>query len=277
MRVLKLIFDFYLNSSIHVALAVCALVWVTLLDFNVGVDLEFIYFMFFASITGYNFVKYFGLAKFYHRRLANWLKYIQLFSLLCFVGMVYYAIKLPQETLIYFGVLGLITFLYAIPFLPKSYFIDYSMNLRAVSGLKTYVIAFVWSCATVIIPLIHEGYPIEFDVLITALQRFIFVSAVMIPFDIYDLNYDNVKLATIPQKIGVRNAKIMGVILMILFYLLEFMKDELIPKTIKILAFISILTILLLLISRKSQSKYFSLFWVESIPIIWMIMVIANY
>lgn len=277
MRVLKSIFEFYLNSSIHVALAVCALVWVTLLDFNVGVDLEFIYFMFFAAITGYNFVKYFGLAKFYHRRLANWLKYIQLFSLLCFVGMVYYAIKLPQETLIYFGVLGLITFLYAIPFLPKSYFIDNSMNLRAVSGLKTYVIAFVWSCATVIIPLIHEGYPIEFDVLITALQRFIFVSAVMIPFDIYDLNYDNVKLATIPQKIGVRNAKIMGVILMILFYLLEFMKDELIPKNIKILAFISILTILVLLISRKRQSKYFSLFWVESIPIIWMIMVIANY
>ena len=33
------------------------------------------------------------------------------------------------------------------------------MNLRAISGLKIYVIAYVWAGITVIIPLINEGYP----------------------------------------------------------------------------------------------------------------------
>lgn len=277
MRVLKSIFDFYLNSSIHVAIAICALVWVTLLEFNIGVDLEFIYFMFFASVTGYNFVTYFGLAKFYHRRLASWLKFIQVFSLLCFIGMCYYTFKLPFPTLLYFGILGLITFFYAIPFLPKSYFLDSSRNLRAIGGLKTYVIAFVWSGATVIIPLLNEGHPIGYDVIISSIQRFLFVSAVMIPFDIFDLSYDSVKLATIPQRIGVKRAKIMGIILILAFFLIEFMKDELVDKNISITAVVSMLSILALLLSRKGQSKYFSQFWVESIPIIWAMMVIANY
>ena len=59
MQFLKRLFDFYLNSSIHVALAVCSLTWITLVDFNSGVDLNIIYFIFLATISGYNFVKYF--------------------------------------------------------------------------------------------------------------------------------------------------------------------------------------------------------------------------
>ena len=99
MQVLKRLFDFYINSSIHVALAVCGLVWVTLLNFNVGADLDFLYFIFFATVTGYNFVKYFGLAKFHHRSLASWLKYIQIFSFLCFLGLCILHLNLKDKPL----------------------------------------------------------------------------------------------------------------------------------------------------------------------------------
>jgi len=276
MQVLKRLFDFYINSSIHVALAVCGLVWVTLLNFNVGANLDFIYFIFFATVTGYNFVKYFGLAKFHHRSLASWLKAIQIFSLLCFLGLCYFTLKLKTETLLYFVGLGVVTFLYAIPFLPKKIFLE-AGNLRAISGLKIYVIAFVWTCVTVVIPLLNENYGFNNDVLIEAIQRYLYVIIAMLPFEIRDMRYDSIKLSTIPQRIGIERTKIIGVLLTILVFLLEFFKDEFwLNKTI-ILGIICMLLLVSLLLSNISQKKYFSGFWVEGIPILWAILVTVNY
>lgn len=276
MQVLKRLFDFYINSSIHVALAVCGLVWVTLLNFNVGANLDFIYFIFFATVTGYNFVKYFGLAKFHHRSLASWLKAIQIFSFLCFLGLCYFTFKLKTETLLYFTGLGVITFLYAVPFLPRKIFVE-AGNLRAISGLKIYVIAFVWMCVTVIIPLLNEDYSLNNDVLIEAIQRYLYVIIAMLPFEIRDMRYDSIKLSTIPQRIGIARTKIIGILLALLMFLLEFFKDEFwLNKTI-ILGIICMLLLASLLLSNINQKKYFSGFWVEGIPILWAILVTANY
>lgn len=276
MQVLKRILDFYIDSSIHVALGVCTLTWVTLLNFNVGADLDFIYFIFFATVTGYNFVKYFGLAKFHHRSLASWLKYIQLFSFLCFIGLVYFTFKLKMETIIYFGVLGVITFIYAIPFLPKRIFME-AGNLRAISGLKIYVIAFVWMAVTVIIPLLNEEYVYDNDMLIESFQRYLYVIIAMLPFEIRDMRYDSIKLSTIPQRIGIKKTKIIGTIMILILFLLEFFKDEFYVNRTFILGLISLLLLLFLLFSNVKQNKYYSGFWVEGIPILWAMLTTANY
>lgn len=272
MRFVKQVLDFYINSSIHVALAVCCLSWITLVNFNVGVELDIIYFIFFATITGYNFVKYFGLAKFHHRKLANWLRIIQIFSFLSFLGLCYFGYKLEIKTLLYLIGLGVVTFLYAIPFLPKKYFLDKSKNLRAISGFKIYIIAFVWSFATVVIPLINENYTIDSDVIITVIQRYLYVVVATIPFEIRDMQFDSLKLSTIPQKIGVRKTKFIGFILLILFFLMEFLKDETSQDKINIVFIIAILTLGFLIFSNINRQKYYSSFWVEGIPVFWLVL-----
>jgi hypothetical protein len=276
MHVVKRLFDFYVNSSIHVALAVCGLVWVTLLNFNVGADLDFIYFIFFATVTGYNFVKYFGLAKFHHRSLASWLKSIQIFSLLCFVGLLYFTFKLKTETLFLFSVLGVITLFYAIPFLPKNFFID-GGNLREISGFKIYVIAFVWTCVTVIIPLTNENYNLDNDVWIEAAQRYLYVVIAILPFEIRDMQYDSIKLSTIPQRIGIIKTKVIGIVLVVVLFVLEFFKDDFWQNNANILGIVCLLLILFLVFSKKTQKSQYSGFWVEGIPIAWAIMTTANY
>ena len=85
MKVLRRLFDFYINSSIHVALAVTSLVMVTLYEFELPLDFALVGFLFFGTITGYNFVKYAGVAGLHHRSLAKSLQAIQVFSFLCFV------------------------------------------------------------------------------------------------------------------------------------------------------------------------------------------------
>lgn len=275
MRGLKIGLDFYINSSIHVALAVFALSWITLLQFDVSYDQNVLYFIFFASITGYNFVKFFGLAKFHHRSLTKKLKAIQIFSLSCFLAMCYYLLQLELNTLIYVGVFGLATFLYAVPLLPKKIFLDEQQNLRSIGGLKIYIIALVWSGVTVLLPLINANYGISHDVIITALQRFLFVFVLMLPFEIRDLSYDSLKLSTIPQTIGVKGTKILGLLLLAIFFISEYAKDNVDSGTLLNQLVITLIVSSFLIFSWKKQSKYYSAFWVESLPLWWLILLLV--
>lgn len=272
MRIFKHLIDFYINSSIHVALAVFSLSWITLNAFDILYDEALLSFIFYATITGYNFVKYYGIVKRHHRRLTKWLRPIQIFSMLCFVLMCYYAFKLPIKTLIIISGFGLLNFLYAFPFLPRKLYLDTNQNLRSISGLKVYLIALVWSGVTVILPIVNNGFDFNADVGITFCQRFIFVLALMLPFEIRDLQYDSLKLATIPQKIGAKNTKVMGVLLLIVFLLLEFLKTHILVKHVTVIATIACITLLFIVFSKKEQGEFYSAFWVEGLPILWMLL-----
>ena len=274
MKVLKQLLDFYINSSIHVALAVYALSWITLKKLNINGDATILYFNFFATITGYNFVKYFGIAKWHHRSLANWLKVIQVFSLVCFGLMCYYALQLQNNSLLLITGFGMVTFLYAIPFLPKKWYLDTQQNLRDISGLKVYVIALVWCGVTVILPVFNNNGMFSQDAIITIIQNFILVIALMLPFEIRDLNYDSLKLATIPQKIGVKNTKRLGYILVLLFYFVEYFKDKIDATGLLFQFVISIILCVFIYFANEDRNAYYTSFWVEALPVIWMLLML---
>ncbi|MBA6154540.1 UbiA prenyltransferase family protein [Gelidibacter maritimus] len=272
MKQVRQLFDFYINSSIHVALAVFSMTYVTLLELGLPTDWPLFCFVFFSTITGYNFVKYFGMAKFHHRRLAGRLKIIQVFSLMCFLLMLYFMWQLTPETIIYILVFGVVTFFYAIPFLPKRFFLDQQKNLRNIGGIKVYVIALVWAGVTVLLPVLDKNGVFTWDVWLTAIQRFLLVMLLMLPFEIRDLQYDSLKLATIPQKMGVKNTKIMGVVGGVVFFGIEFLKNQLSQKLILLTLTITLITLLCIVFADKKKSDYYSSFWVESVPIIWLVL-----
>ena len=270
MRVLYRLFSFYINSSIHVAMAVCALTFITQVYCNLPLHLPLLCFVFFATVTGYNFVKYFGVAKFHHRSLTAGLKAIQVFSFLCFVLTVYFAFQFSLKTLLFLALLAIITFTYAIPFLPKRYFIDSDLNLRSIGGLKIYIIGVVWTAVTVFLPVVYNGSPLLPQVFVLGIQRFVLVIVLMLPFEIRDLKYDSLKLSTIPQQIGIRRTKVIGSVLIVGVMFLEFVNSLYNPKYGLVLALVLFLTILLLWCAKKNQHNYYSAFWVEGLPIFWL-------
>ncbi len=274
MKIAKQLLDFYINSSIHVALSVYALSWITLLIFNLPYDENILYFNFYATITGYNFVKYFGIAKWHHRSLARWLKVIQVFSFFSFLLMVFYALKLEANVLFILAGLGIITFLYAIPILPKRIFLDEQQNLRQISGLKVYIIAAVWAFTTVVLPALNNYQELTSKVWITVLQNFVFVLALMIPFEIRDLKFDSIKLATIPQHIGVKKTKILGVLLLLIFLGLNVFKEEIITIYLYKEIIMTFILMLFILFSTKYRNTYYTSFWVEALPIFWLILML---
>jgi len=164
----------------------------------------------------------------------------------------------------------LATFLYAMPILPEKIFLDNQKNLRSIGGLKIYVIAIVWTGVTVFLPLLNNQFEVADDVIITAIQRFLFVLVLMLPFEIRDLNYDSLKLATIPQKIGVKLTKFIGLLLLIVCYFLNYFKDDISPSVLVSSLIISLITLLFLVGAKQNQNNYYSAFWVERIPLIWL-------
>lgn len=272
MQILKRFFKFYINSSIHVALAVVSLTWITLMDYGILHDKMLLFFVFFASISGYNFVKYSGMVHFHGSSLTTGLKAIQVFSFLSFLLMCYFGLRLSTITLLFISGFGILTFFYAMPFLPKKMFLGNQTNLRNVSGLKVYLIALVWTGVTFFLPLINNHYNLDVDVFLTATQRFIFIIILMLPFEIRDLRYDSLKLGTIPQKIGVKQTKIIGFLLLIIFLFLEFFKAEMKPVRLLILPVIACTVFLFLMFSKKDQGRYYSSFWVEGLPILWCLL-----
>lgn len=268
MKLLKQIFDFYINSSIHVALAVVSLCVVTYLNFEFSPDADLLLFVFFGSITGYNFVKYAGIAKLHHSSLAKGLKIIQIFSFFAFLLLLWSAWNIQLKILSWTVFFGLFTLLYALPVLNKK------RNLRSVSGIKIFVIAFVWAGVTVILPFIEGGGTIGLEVLPEFVQRFLLVLVLILPFEIRDLKYDLQQLGTIPQKMGITRTKILGVVILAGLFLIEFLKDNISLTSISALAIIVLFTTGMIWKSKERQSQYFSAFWVESIPILWMIVLL---
>lgn len=268
MQLINKILNFYINSSIHVALSVISFMKITDVYFGINSNSNLIFFIFFGTITGYNFIKYAGVAKLHHKSLTESLKIIQIFSLLSFLILIYFGFKLSIKLLIFILPFCLLTFFYAVPI-----FKGLNKNLRQIGYLKIIVIALVWSAVTVLIPFYNSELSFSYIEVIYFIQRFLIVLVLTLPFDIRDLAYDAVSLHTIPQKIGVNKTKRLGVILMVIALVLEYaLQTQDYLKSVFMLVFFMIL--IFLMRSNSNQSKYYSSFWVEAIPIFWVLLIV---
>lgn len=261
MKTLSFLFNIYINSSIHVAFAVCSLVGITCLEYDINIAINLLGFVFFGTVTGYNFVKYATVIVKRDHEFYFSLKIIQLVSV---IALFYFAFQLSWIILMIFGSFAMLTFLYAIPLLKNK-------NLRNFTGIKITIVAFVWAGVTVLIPIINEGVLFDAAICLTFLQRFLFVFVLTLPFEIRDLQYDESTLETLPQIVGVKKTKIIGVVLLILVVLMELFEDSTKLNYLVSLWIIMIVILIFLLNSKKKQSKYFSSFWVESIPMLWFV------
>ena len=94
-------------------------------------------------------------------------------------------------------------------------------------------------------------------------------------FEIIDLKWDDPHLKTVPQQIGVVNTKRIGVALMLLFVLIEFLSSDFRIEFLALKSALAITTILFLLFSNENRSRYYTSFWVESIPIFWWLFLLV--
>ncbi len=254
--ILKKVFDFYLKSSLHVGFAVFCLLQISGLQLDVFIDKELGFFVFCATVLGYNFLKFAPIFSF---ALLKRKMYLSIFVLTVssFLGTVYFYFLLNDNTKIGFLLAGILVLIY--PFLRKLWV----FKIITVSFCVTYVTVFI---PTLSDNLILKNYWFLF------FERFIVLICLLIPFEITDSENDAQYLKTIPLVIGIENTKMIGYFLLILFLILDFFFLKL---NFEIDVVIVIFTAVAIYFSNENRSKYYTSFWVESIPVFWWIFLLV--
>ena len=258
------LFRFYVLSSTHVALAVLSLSYLTHLHFDISLQTDLFVFIFCATVGTYNFIRYYASPEI----KSSFNRPILVFSFLAVLGMGLSATKLTSQTLLVALLLGMMSLTYV---LPSNRFFG---GLRYLPYLKSFIVAACWASVVVILPLLN--HQIEFDIVIGLLwfQMALWTFSTMIPFEIRDIPNDSESMKTIPQVFGVRGSKMIGTLLLfgvvILSYCLSLHSYDMIPTLIA-----CVLALVCLWKSTIQQSTYYASFWVEALPIVWLLMVVV--
>ena len=89
-------------------------------------------------------------------------------------------------------------------------------RLRDLNYLKIFLIALVWPWLTVFLPAAEQHMHFNLPVYLMCLERFFFIFAITLPFDIRDLEIDaHMDVKTIPGGIGVKKSKILASVLLL--------------------------------------------------------------
>lgn len=209
-----MILKFLVESNLFVSLCVLILTWGTAEVSEQ--EISVIHLLFVGSCTWlvYNLHRYFGgrMTSEFSQKPFVIEGPIQalLRSLLPFVVILYCLFHFTWNEIFILIPAGVISFFYVGDlFLRRA-----NSGLRSIPFIKIFLIALVWSIVTVAFPLHDKISSIQSSHVILFAERFFFILAITIPFDIRDLGIDNRGLRTIPQLLGIQKAKIISYVML---------------------------------------------------------------
>jgi len=264
MLFIKKLFDFYIKSSFHLGVCVVSLYIISIYKLQIDLNYYILACLFSSTIVVYNFIKYASTLPYYFFVQNAPIKKIQIVSFFFGFFLLYSLFFLSVEALFFGFFLFLICVLYVFP-------INHSIsNFRNRSKIKIFLVAICWSGSTVIFPFIESNNINYGDSMLLFVQFFLFVIVCTVPFEIRDLKYDSNDLKTIPQIYGTNNSKYISYVLIFIFFSISFISNGTSIDLISDLL-ISFVLVFIIYLTKENQGKYFSSFWVESLPIYWLI------
>ncbi len=225
-KLLTNILDFTLFSNIFIGLCAVCQGLVTYYLLSLKPDLSVLLILFSGTIFTYNFsvilIKPQQVINSSFKRLKWFSKFYYLYILLTVLSLtcsayLFFRLKADAQTLLL--ALGVICVLYSLPFLKKE---KKHFGIRNLPYLKLFLIATVWALSCVLLPVLQTGNLIpDNNIWLLIVKRFLFITAITIPFDIRDLYQDKLlDLKTIPVKYGEKKALIFCLALLIAYLLL---------------------------------------------------------
>jgi len=245
MLAFRKIFNFYIQSSIHVGIAVFCLVQLSVQQWS-----SYSFLVLFGTIVGYNFLKYsewFFTAKFFR------IQYIRILGVTLFSALGFLWFFLQQDTAVQLHMLFAFGWVVLYPFIRKT------------GWLKPFYVSFVVSYITLFIPLNNHE-----EVVWLFVQRFLLLSSVMIPFEILDSSKDAIAMKTLPHCFGIARTKQIGYVLVGLFLTISIF----LLNNIYFFAFASLSSLIAIYFSTEKRSWYYTSFWVESLPVFWLLVLL---
>lgn len=221
------ILDILINSNIYISLAAVFLTIET--QVQLGNEPQwhpYLFIIFFATLFEYNLHRLItvitnkdALKDEKHSWVKNYPTSFYMLVGFSVTGFLISIIFAKKEVLLTFAPLAALTLFYSLPVSGKK---KYLYRLREIPFLKIFLIAFVWSTITILLPIIQSGISFNSNHLgLIFAERFAFIFAITIPFDIRDIQADKqAGLKTIPLLMGKRKSILLANILLIIFILI---------------------------------------------------------
>ncbi len=240
---LRKILNFYIQSSIHVGIAVFCLVQLSVSQWS-----SYSFLVLFGTVVGYNFLKY---SEWFLSNKPIRIHLIEIVSVTSIAAAGFILLFFQQDVAVQLHLIVALGLVVLYPF------------IRELGWLKPFFVSGVVSYITVVIPLKSSV-----DVAWFFAQRFLLLSSVMIPFEILDSTTDAVAMKTLPHLFGIARTKQIGYVLVGLFCIASFHTlSMLYPYIIYALS-----SVVAIYFSSEKRSWYYTAFWVESLPILWLLL-----
>lgn len=189
MNLFRKAIDFFVYSNLYIAIGAVLMVFQTVYIFDLGLDINFIYFIFFATIMSYSFHWYLlsDIENSFDRQIwtHSHKKLLFIFFIIGTIASIYFFIKLKDHWFWIFSI-GVITFFYSavkIPYKPFTY-------LQKIAVEKTLYLSIVWTYITAVLLFIIAGTVWQIDHIVFILNRFFLIYAICILFDVRDREPD---------------------------------------------------------------------------------------
>jgi len=201
--------SFIIHSNILIALAALALTLATQVQLGMSPQLHpYLAAIFLATLFDYNLHRFLAINNNPETENIDKFKWtnehtyiLRTLIILSFIGLVIVLFFLRKEILYLLIPLAFLSFLYSFPLPGKK---KHHFRLLQLTGMKTLLIAVVWSGVTVLVPVFFGKQSFHFQhVAFLFAERFTFIFAIAIPFDIRDMETDtHDSKKTIPIQFG---------------------------------------------------------------------------
>lgn len=210
---------------------------------------------------------------FAHNRLMITITLVSVIVLL----FTYLMLSFKSEVLL--AGLGILSVGYTLPIFSKG---DQRYGLRNVPGIKSILIALVWTMSCVLLPIfeaerVHHITIAPADILILIAKRFLFIIALTIPFDIRDLFQDSQSgLKSIPVMFGEKGAYLFCQFLLAGYIVLLFIfKGNGFNHDFFALGATTILMGWLIFRSKWEKNEYYYFFYMDGVLILQYVLLMA--
>jgi 4-hydroxybenzoate polyprenyltransferase len=201
------------------------------------------------------------------------LKVVKVFSLFCLLPVIFYASLISLYSLIILAHLFFLAILYVIPIKWKGKYYSF----RKVPLLKIFILSYVWSWVTVVLPAIESDFLNSAALIVLFAERFVFILAISVSFDIRDYERDEAQQTlTFPLWLGVEKARLISLLLILVFICFSFSYyEELFISTSRVISGL-LACIFILKAHRVRDEVYFLIFLDGVIPIHFLVIWISK-
>lgn len=241
-------------SNVWIALGASAYALHTMMMTHIKLNYSFLLLVFLATLFSYNFqrlIRFNVIENKTSERLIwmdnnkNLIKYLTIFSFSISLFLTFYYLTIEE---IFLTIPAFVLVIFYATFFNKR-----KKGLRDLPLVKIFIISAVWAYVLGIFPLLISGHLVETKLVF--IDKFCFILAITIPFDIRDLSFDKEQQKTLPMILGIYGAKAVAIIALgISLYINHWFVDN----QLVLITFYALALLLVLLSSRNKSELYFS-------------------